>query len=115
MVENSMPELEELFDGQKTNLDKTVRCFKVLAHPDRMKIIWNLRFGERAVNELEKRTGLKQTTISQHLSLLKDRDLVESRRDGSHVFYRLSSHDVIEVFSLIQHLYRQKDVPMKSA
>lgn len=70
------------------------------------------------MNELlknwEKRTGSKQTTISKSLTLIKDKDLVESRRDVSDVFYQLSSHDGIEVFSLIQHLYRQEDVPMNS-
>ena len=81
--------LKCLFNGPDPCRTRAARYLKVLAHPDRMKILWYLNDSEKSVNDLVNYTNIKQTTLSQHLSLLKDRELVESRREGSYVFYRL--------------------------
>jgi DNA-binding transcriptional ArsR family regulator len=62
-------------------LEKASRCLKVLAHPIRLLIIHLLGDGERSVQELEKAVGISQSSISQHLNLLKDKEILESRRD----------------------------------
>ena len=78
--------LKCLFNGPDPCRTRAARYLKVLAHPDRMKILWYLNDSEKSVNDLVNYTNIKQTTLSQHLSLLKDRELVESRREGSYVF-----------------------------
>ena len=105
MKEESMLDLNRLFEDREVCLTRTARCMKVLAHPDRMKILWLLHFGEKSVNDLVNFTNIKQTTLSQHLSLLKDRELVESRRQGSYVYYRLLNPKVLEIFAMIHNLY----------
>ena len=81
--------LKCLFNGPGPCRTRAARYLKVLAHPDRMKILLYLNDSEKSVNDLVNYTNIKQTTLSQHLSLLKDRELVESRREGSYVFYQL--------------------------
>ncbi len=62
----------------------------VLSHPHRIRIIEELRDGEKDVNSLQIILGVSHSGVSQHLSLLRSRRLVEERREGRHVFYHLS-------------------------
>ncbi|MBL8176094.1 MAG: helix-turn-helix transcriptional regulator [Bryobacterales bacterium] len=62
----------------------------VLSHPHRIRIIEELRDGERDVNSLQSVLGVSHSGVSQHLSLLRSHRLVEERREGRHVFYHLS-------------------------
>ena len=61
----------------------------VLSHPHRIRIIEELREGEKDVNSLQAALGVSHSGVSQHLSLLRSHRLVEERRAGRHVFYHL--------------------------
>ncbi len=98
-------ELEDLFVNQEENIEHAVRGIKVLAHPARLKILCVLRWGEQTVQNLEKYTGIAQATLSQHLSLLRDRGMVKIRREGHFSIYSLANGEVMEIFDLIQRLY----------
>ena len=63
--------------------------FKILAHPDRVRIIEELGAGERDVNSIVEQLDLPGPRVSQHLSLMRAHRIVEERRDGQHHFYRL--------------------------
>lgn len=63
--------------------------FKVLAHPDRIRLIEELRQGEMDVNSLSEALELPSPRVSQHLSLLKLHRIVAERREGRHHFYHL--------------------------
>jgi DNA-binding transcriptional ArsR family regulator len=64
--------------------------FKLLAHADRLRLIEELRLGEKDVNGLAAALGLPATRVSQHLALLRAHRLVEDRRAGRSHFYSLS-------------------------
>jgi len=81
------------------------RCLRVLAHPARLLIIHLLGEGERSVQELEKQVGICQSSISQHLNLLKDKDILESRRSAQQVFYRLKNPRLLELTNLTRELF----------
>ncbi|MBF0276333.1 MAG: helix-turn-helix transcriptional regulator [SAR324 cluster bacterium] len=99
-------ELDDLFTNQGKNIEKAVRTLKLFAHRDRLKILCLLSPGrEFTVQSLEKYTGIRQTTLSQHLSLLKDRGLVTSRREGNFSIYKVASDDIVEFFELIKRVY----------
>ena len=63
--------------------------FKILAHPDRVRIIEELGAGEQDVNSLVERLGLTGPRVSQHLSLMRAHRVVEERREGRRHYYRL--------------------------
>ena len=63
---------------------------KLLAHPDRLRMIEELRLGEKDVTSIAEALSLPATRVSQHLSQLRAGRLVEERRDGRSHFYRLS-------------------------
>jgi DNA-binding transcriptional ArsR family regulator len=66
------------------------KLLSVLSHQDRVRIVSELRSGERDVNSLRDALGLTQARVSQQLALMRSYQLVRIRRQGRHVFYRLS-------------------------
>lgn len=64
--------------------------FRLLAHGDRLRLIEDLRGGEKDVTGIAQSLDLPTTRISQHLALLRAARLVEERRDGRNHFYRLA-------------------------
>ena len=65
------------------------RFLGVLAHPNRVHIVEELRAGERDVNALQDALGISHSGVSQHLALLRANRVVAERRVGRRVFYRL--------------------------
>jgi len=63
--------------------------FGVFSHPDRVRIVEELRDGERDVNALQAVLGVSHSRTSQNLSVLRMHRVVAERREGRHVFYRL--------------------------
>ena len=68
--------------------------FKVIAHPDRIRLIEELGSGELDVNTLAESPDLPGPRVSQHLSLLRAHRLVEERRDGRRHIYHLSQPQI---------------------
>lgn len=77
---------------------------KVLANPDRLMILCQLAEGEKRVGELEALLGIVQPTLSQQLTVLREQQLVSTRRDGKNIYYMLSSPQAMAV---IKTLYEQ--------
>ena len=71
--------------------------FKVLMHPTRLAILQILRSGEECVCHMEATLGMPQAYISQHLGVLRQAGLVESRRDGWNVYYQIAQPEVFRV------------------
>lgn len=86
-------------------LDQAARCLRVLAHPLRLLIIHLLGEGERSVQELAKLVQASQSSVSQHLNLLKDKDILESRRAAQQVFYRLRDSRILQLTALTRELF----------
>ena len=81
---------------------------KGLADPKRLLLINALRDGERSVGELCDLTGIPQTNVSQHLAILRDKNLVSSRRDGQFVFYWLTSDKITAAMDLLREVMAEQ-------
>ena len=66
----------------------------MLADSTRVKLLWLLLAGESAVNDLAAAAGKSQTSVSQHLAKLRMARLVQTRRQGNQIFYRVESDHV---------------------
>ncbi len=73
------------------------KTYKALMNPIRLAILDLLRDGEQCVCHMEARLGLRQALISQHLMLLRDAGLVNDRRDGWNIFYRVIKPEIYQV------------------
>ncbi len=80
------------------------RLLKVLSNPDRLMILCQLSQGEMRVGELEAALGIGQPTLSQQLTVLREEELVSTRREGKNIYYQLSSPQAL---ALIEVLYAQ--------
>jgi DNA-binding transcriptional ArsR family regulator len=72
------------------------KFFGVFSHPDRVRIVEELRDGERDVNALQEALGVSHSRTSQNLAILRSHRVVAERRDGRHVYYRLSHPEVAD-------------------
>ena len=75
---------------------------KTMSDPKRLMIVHELRLGELSVGELTSRLGLPQANISQHLSLMRKRGVVTTRREGTTIFYRLASEKIAEACDIVR-------------
>jgi len=83
-------------------LNRVARTLKAVAHPLRLRIIETLRSGEHSVGEIVQAVGAKPAFTSQQLGLMRDRGIVDCRRDGAHVYYRLANQHVLKVIQCIR-------------
>jgi DNA-binding transcriptional ArsR family regulator len=77
---------------------------RALADPKRLCVLESLAEGELSVSDLSVRVGCQVPNMSQHLAVLRSAGLVQTRRDGSTVYYRLADLRVLEAYRLIQSL-----------
>ncbi|MDP6952369.1 MAG: metalloregulator ArsR/SmtB family transcription factor [Alphaproteobacteria bacterium] len=92
---------------ETTEMDRTADAasdlLKALANRHRLMIVCQLVDGERAVSDLAARLGIRQTTVSQHLALLRKDGIVATRRDGQTIYYRIGSDNAR---AIVETLYR---------
>ena len=80
--------------------------FQALAHPTRIAIIEQLREGELAAGALMERLDLEQANASQHLSVLRSRQIVVNRKAGNQVFYGVRDPLIFEVLDLMRRYFQ---------
>lgn len=84
----------ELSDFDKSmSFDREAEILKVLGHPVRLKIVAGLMSESCNVKKIWECLELPQATVSQHLALLKNKGIIEGRRDGVEVFYKVVSQE----------------------
>lgn len=81
--------------------------FKALGHPLRLAILDALRGGERSVSALQRELGVEQSVLSRQLSLLRERGLVEARREGQMVYYRTRDPEVYVFLDLGRRIFER--------
>lgn len=84
------------------------RIVKALGHPTRLRILALLRGGERCACEFGPLLDLGQANVSQHLAVLRKAQLVDTRRDGVRIMYRLSDGRTGEVLDTLAHIARDQ-------
>jgi ArsR family transcriptional regulator len=80
---------------------------KALAHPTRLFIVQELSKGERCVCELREQIGADLSTVSKHLSVLKNAGLVQDDKRGLQVYYRLRCPCILSFFSCIENVLQE--------
>lgn len=80
--------------------------FQALAHPTRIAVIEVLRDGELPAGAIIERLGLEQANASQHLSILRAKQIVSSRKEGNQVFYSVRDPLLIEVLDVMRRYFQ---------
>ncbi len=87
--------------GKEQNYDRESEILKVLGHPIRLKIVAGLMSQSCNVKKIWECLGLPQATVSQHLALLKNKDIISGRREGVEVFYQVTSPEARRIVGAI--------------
>lgn len=80
--------------------------FQALAHPTRIAILEVLRSGESSARVIQERLGIEQANLSQHLAVLRSRQIVANRKEGNQVFYSLKSPVLGEVLDIMRRYFQ---------
>ncbi|MEL7637896.1 MAG: metalloregulator ArsR/SmtB family transcription factor [Anaerolineaceae bacterium] len=86
----------------KVPFESQVSILKALTHPARIAILYILRDGEHCVCHLSAYLGFRQAYISQQLSVLREAGLIQDRRDGWNIYYRVVNPLIFEVLDAVE-------------
>ena len=82
--------------------------FKALSHPLRIAVIDALRTGEMGVNDLSAQLEVEQSTLSQHLAVLRARNIVVGRKEGLNVFYSVADPAVFKLLDAARQIFNNQ-------
>lgn len=88
---------------------EAAQLLKALGNEQRLHILCNLLDGPLSVGELNQRLNLSQSALSQHLALLREMELVDTRREAQTIYYSLPVGPVVRVMALLQDIYCPRD------
>ncbi|MCY6483140.1 metalloregulator ArsR/SmtB family transcription factor [Clostridium aestuarii] len=90
-------------------IKNVAEIIKALSHPTRLCIVCKLMIRELNVSEMQGCLVMPQSTVSQHLSILKSRKIIEGQRNGSEVIYSIVNEDVKKV---IKVFFSENEIPL---
>jgi len=102
-----MAEKRRLDGSVKAGVEARARIMKALGHPSRLFIVDELAHGERCVCELTEMIGADVSTVSKHLSVLKDAGIVIDDKRGSQVFYHLRTPCILNFFGCVEEVLQE--------
>lgn len=87
---------------EKKTINNGAKLLKALANEKRLQIVSVLENKELKVGELEKKIGLSQSALSQHLAILRATDIVSTRRLAQNVFYAVKNKTALQIVELLK-------------
>ena len=87
--------------------------FKALSHPLRIKILDALRNGEVTVGDLTARLAVEQSTLSQQLAILRNRDFIVARKSASNVFYSVHDPAIFRLLDVAREIFNNHLIDVK--
>jgi DNA-binding transcriptional ArsR family regulator len=100
--------MTETLQGFKADL------FKALAHPARIRVLELLRDGEKSVTALQLALGIEGSTVSQQLAILRMKNLVDTRKSGNNIYYRLRDPQVNNLLAVARRMFDAHLVQLQS-
>lgn len=91
--------------SSESDLYTAAHCLKAMSHPVRLKILCKLGKAEFTVQEIVDRVGTTQSNISQHLSVLRDQDILASRKEANRVYYRIVDCRTVKLIRMIREVF----------
>ncbi len=88
--------------------------FKALAHPTRIRILELLREGEKSVGVLQDALSVDGSVVSQQLSVLRMKNLVDTRRQGTTIYYSLRDSQVNELLDIARHIFEAHVIQLQA-
>jgi len=87
------------------DIDRASRSLKAMSHPLRLKILCTLGDQEISVQDIVEHVGTSQSNISQHLAILRDKGILDSRKDANRVYYRVDDTRTLRLICLMREVF----------
>ncbi|VAX08337.1 Transcriptional regulator, ArsR family [hydrothermal vent metagenome] len=87
------------------DIDRASRSLKAMSHPLRLKILCTLGDQEISVQDIVESVGTSQSNISQHLAILRDKGILDSRKDANRVFYRVGDERTLRLIDMMRQVF----------
>ncbi len=87
------------------DIDRASRALKAISHPLRLKILCTLGETEVSVQDIVDQVGTSQSNISQHLAILRDKGILDSRKDANRVFYRVADSRLLQLVGMMRQVF----------
>ena len=81
------------------------KILKAIANEKRLNVLYHIAEKEMSVGEIEKKVGLSQSALSQHLAILRADDIVKTRRNAQTIFYSLEDEKVKKILDLLSDIF----------
>ena len=94
----------ELLTGD-ADIDRASRALKAMSHPLRLKILCTLGEGEVSVQDIVERVGTSQSNISQHLAILRDKEILAARKDANRVYYKVADQRLLQLIGMMREVF----------
>jgi len=91
---------------QETLRTYKASIFQALSHPTHIAILEVLRAGELSARTIQEKLGIEQANLSQHLAILRSRQIVVNRKDGNQVFYSIRNPVLVEVLDIMRRYFQ---------
>ncbi len=99
------PTNENTLIGNDKDIELAARSLKAMSHPLRLKILCTLGADETSVQDIVEKVGTSQSNISQHLAILRDKDILASRKDANRVYYRVGDERTLRLISMMREVF----------
>jgi ArsR family transcriptional regulator len=99
----------------RRHYEARARVIKAMAHPSRLLIMDELSKGERCVCDLTELVGSDTSTVSKHLSLMKNAGVVDDEKRGTMVYYRLRVPCILNFFGCVESVLEQVALASREA
>lgn len=94
-----------LFEMKDENITKASKALKAMGHPLRLKILCVIGEQELPVMDIVKQVGTTQSNISQHIDILREKDIITSRRDGSKILCKVRDKNILILMDAMQQTF----------
>jgi ArsR family transcriptional regulator len=101
MIESTLPSLIT----KDEDIDRASRSLKAMSHPLRLKILCTLGDKEISVQDIVEHVGTSQSNISQHLAILRDKGILDSRKDANRVFYKVGDSRTLRLIDMMREVF----------
>jgi ArsR family transcriptional regulator len=94
-----------LFGMKEQNILQASKALKAMGHPLRLKILCVIGEQELPVMDIVKQVGTTQSNISQHIDILREKEIITSRREGSKILCKVRDHNILQLMNAMQQTF----------
>ncbi len=97
-------EIFDLIDKQE-HIEQAARALKAMAHPLRLRILCVIGTAEVSVQDIVEAVGTSQSNVSQHLGILRDKEVLLARKEANRVFYRVGDERTLQLIGMMREVF----------